>query len=142
MTAWPPCRAWAARKDDIDRRTARMVASWQDHVTELVRTEGVTKRSVARLVSFDVESLALIFTVGLLGYGTGDAPGGNGALPQRLLRGLLGAESLRSISGKACSDLRARIGLLFDDETLRYVDALDGAGIPDEAAATRLYQAT
>ncbi len=129
-------------EEDIDRHTARMVASWQDHVTELVRTEGVTKRSVARLVSFDVESLALIFTVGLLGYGTGDAPGGNGALPQRLLRGLLGAESLRSISGKARSDLRARIGLLFDDETLRYVDALDGAGIPDEAAATRLYQAT
>ncbi len=128
--------------DDVDRRTARMVASWQDHVTELVRTEGVTKRSVARLVSFDVESLALIFTVGLLGYGTGDAPGGNGALPQRLLRGLLGAESLRSISAKARSDLRARVGLLFDDETLRYVDALDGAGIPDEAAATRLYQAT
>ncbi|MEZ0077088.1 GTPase [Planotetraspora sp. GP83] len=130
--------------DEIIRRTARTITAWQDHVTELIRTEGVTKRSVARLVSFDVESLSLIFTVGLLGYGTTDVSvdSGNSALPQRLLRGLLGAESLRSISAKARSDLRARIGLLFDEETLRYVDALDSAGIPDEAAATRLYQAT
>ncbi|WP_246269075.1 GTPase [Acrocarpospora macrocephala] len=130
--------------EEAVRRTSRMVTSWQDHVTELIRTEGVTKRSVAKLVSFDVQSLALIFTVGLLGYGTTDVSvgSGNSALPQRLLRGLLGAESLRSISAKARSDLRARIGLLFDDETLRYVDALDSAGIPDEAAATRLYQAT
>ncbi|WP_310738178.1 GTPase [Microbispora sp. H10949] len=130
--------------EDIARRTARTVAAWQEHVTELIRTEGVTKRSVAKLVSFDVESLSLIFMIGLLGYGATDpqAATGAGALPQRLLRGLLGAESLRSISAKARSDLRARIGLLFDEETLRYVDALDSAGIPDEAAATRLYQAT
>ncbi|GII55575.1 ABC transporter [Planotetraspora thailandica] len=130
--------------EEVVRKTARTISAWQDHVTELIKTEGVTKRSVARLVSFDAESLALIFTVGLLGYGAADvsAGSGNGALPQRLLRGLLGAESLRSISAKARSDLRARIGLLFDDETLRYVDELDSAGIPDEAAATRLYQAT
>lgn len=130
--------------EEIVRRTARTITAWQDHVTELIRTEGVTKRSVAKLVSFDVESLSLIFMVGLLGYGAVDpsSGGGAGALPQRLLRGLLGAESLRNISAKARSDLRARIGLLFDEETLRYVDALDSAGIPDEAAATRLYQAT
>ncbi|MEV4299345.1 dynamin family protein [Microbispora rosea] len=130
--------------EEIARRTTRTIAAWQDHVTELIRTEGVTKRSVAKLISFDVESLSLIFMIGLLGYGATDAPAGAGAgaLPQRLLRGLLGAESLRNISAKARSDLRARVGLLFDEETLRYVDALDSAGIPDEAAATRLYQAT
>ncbi|MEV7804555.1 dynamin family protein [Microbispora sp. NPDC088329] len=130
--------------EEVARRTTRTVTAWQDHVTELIRTEGVTKRSVAKLVSFDVESLSLIFMIALLGYGATDAPAGTGAgaLPQRLLRGLLGAESLRNISAKARSDLRARVGLLFDEETLRYVDALDSAGIPDEAAATRLYQAT
>ncbi|GLX09890.1 dynamin family protein [Microbispora sp. NBRC 16548] len=130
--------------EEIARRTTRTITAWQDHVTELIRTEGVTKRSVAKLISFDVESLSLIFMIGLLGYGATDAPAGAGAgaLPQRLLRGLLGAESLRNISAKARSDLRARVGLLFDEETLRYVDALDSAGIPDEAAATRLYQAT
>ncbi|MBP2702884.1 50S ribosome-binding GTPase [Microbispora sp. RL4-1S] len=130
--------------DDVVRRTARTITAWQEHVTELIRTEGVTKRSVAKVVSFDADSLSLIFMVGLLGYGPTDvtAGDGKGALPQRMLRGLLGAESLRSISAKARSDLRARVGLLFDEETLRYVDALDSVGIPDEAAATRLYQAT
>jgi hypothetical protein len=32
--------------------------------------------------------------------------------------------------------------MLFDEEAMRYVHALDSAGIPDESVATRLYQAT
>lgn len=94
------------------------------------------------MISFDVESLALILTIGLLGYGSSEVRNGAGALPQRLVHALLGAESLRNIGVKARSDLRARIGMLFDDETARYIQALDSAGIPDESAATRLYQAT
>ncbi|OUC91118.1 AAA family ATPase [Streptosporangium minutum] len=129
--------------DDLLRRTGRTVAAWQEHIIELIRTEGVTKRAVARLVSFDVESLSLIFAVGLLGDGSSEAESAfTGALPQRLVHALLGAESLRNIGVKARSDLRARIGMLFDDEMSRYVQALDGAGIPDESAATRLHQAT
>ncbi|MFB9718558.1 GTPase [Planobispora longispora] len=127
--------------DELLRRTNRTVAAWQDHLVQLIRTEGVTKRAVTRLISFDVESLAVIFAVGLLGYGAAESEG-KGALPQRLLHALFGAESLRNIGAKARSDLRARIGMLFDDETSRYIQVLDGAGIPDESAATRLYQAT
>ncbi|MFD0659081.1 P-loop NTPase family protein [Thermocatellispora tengchongensis] len=128
--------------EEMVRRTGRTIAAWQDHLVELMRKEGVTKRSVAKVVSFDEESLALIFTVGLLGYGTAETDGRESPMPQRLLRALLGAESLRSISVKARNDLRARIGMLFDEETMRYAQVLDGAGIPDEAAAARLYQAT
>ncbi|WP_256862483.1 dynamin family protein [Microbispora sp. GKU 823] len=65
--------------EEIARRTTRTITAWQDHVTELIRTEGVTKRSVAKLISFDVESLSLIFMIGLLGYGATDAPAGAGA---------------------------------------------------------------
>ncbi|WP_431897771.1 dynamin family protein [Nonomuraea sp. bgisy101] len=118
--------------DELVRRTGRAVAAWQEHVTELLRTDGVTKRS-AKVVALDAESLSLIFMVGLFSADE---------LPQKLLKGLLGAEALRSISAKALSDLRARIVILFDEEAMRYVRALDAAGIPDEAAATRLYQAT
>ncbi|MBB4936460.1 energy-coupling factor transporter ATP-binding protein EcfA2 [Streptosporangium album] len=129
--------------DELLRRTGRTVAAWQEHITELIRTEGVTKRAVARLVSFDIESLSLIFAIGLLGDGSAEGEGaGTGALPQRLVHALLGAESLRTIGAKVRSDLRARIGMLFDDEMSRYIQALDGAGIPDESAATRLHQAT
>ncbi|GAA2206453.1 hypothetical protein GCM10009850_019110 [Nonomuraea monospora] len=122
--------------DDLVRHTGRAIASWQEHLGELVRTEGVAKRSVSKLVSFDPESLALIFMVAMFSGGNGEG------VPHRLVNALLGAESLRGIGAKALSDLRARIGMLFDEEAMRYVQALDSAGVPDESVATRLYQAT
>ncbi|MGW0803547.1 dynamin family protein [Nonomuraea sp. NPDC002799] len=122
--------------DDLVRYTGRAIASWQEHLSELVRTEGVAKRSVSKLVSFDPDSLSLIFTVAMFSGSNGEG------VPHRLVNALLGAESLRGIGAKALSDLRARIGMLFDEESMRYVQALDSAGIPDESVATRLYQAS
>ncbi|WP_233358980.1 dynamin family protein [Thermomonospora amylolytica] len=129
---------------ELPRRVGRAVSSWQDHVLELVRTEGVTKRTVAKLVTFDEEALSIVLMIGLLGYGTADVSveGGTSAVPQRLLKALFGAESLRGMSAKARADLRSRIGMLFDEEAIRYGQALDAAEIPDETAAVRLYQAT
>ena len=130
--------------DEFVRRVGRTIGAWQEHVVGLIHSGGVAKRSVAKIVAFDDESLSLIFMVGLLGYGSSDVAtaSGTGTLPERLLRGVLGADSLRGIGTRARSDLRARISVLFDEETLRYVQVLDEAGIPDEAAAKRLYQAT
>ncbi|MGW4794208.1 AAA family ATPase, partial [Nonomuraea sp. NPDC004297] len=122
--------------DELIRLTGRAIASWQEHLSELVRTEGVAKRSVSKLVSFDPDSLAVIFMVAMFSGGNGEG------VPHRLVNALLGAESLRGIGAKALSDLRARISMLFDEEAMRYVRALDSAGIPDESVATRLYQAT
>jgi energy-coupling factor transporter ATP-binding protein EcfA2 len=122
--------------DELVRHTGRAIAAWQEHVIELVRTEGVAKRSVSKLVSFDADSLSLIFMVAMFSGGTPEG------VPHRLVNALLGAESLRGIGAKALSDLRARISMLFDEEAMRYVQALDSAGIPDESTATRLYQAT
>ncbi|MEU7834595.1 dynamin family protein [Nonomuraea sp. NPDC049129] len=122
--------------DELVRHATRAISAWQEHVTELVRTEGVAKRSVSKFVSFDADSLSLIFMVAMFSGGTVEG------LPHRLVNALLGAESLRGIGAKALSDLRARIGMLFDEESMRYVQALDSAGIPDESTATRLYQAT
>jgi energy-coupling factor transporter ATP-binding protein EcfA2 len=129
---------------ELARRVTRAVSAWQDHVLELVRTEGVTKRSVAKLVSFDEEALSLVLMVGLLAYGTSDVAveGGTSAVPQRLLKALFGAESLRGMGAKARADLRSRIGMLFDEEAIRFGQALDAAGIPDETTAVQLYQAT
>ncbi|MEU4229008.1 dynamin family protein [Nonomuraea sp. NPDC026600] len=122
--------------DELVRHATRAIAAWQEHVTELVRTEGVAKRSVSKFVSFDADSLSLIFMVAMFSGGTVEG------VPHRLVNALLGAESLRGIGAKALSDLRARIGMLFDEESMRYVQALDSAGIPDESIATRLYQAS
>jgi len=128
---------------ELSRRVTRAVSTWQDHIIELIRTEGVTKRSVAKFVSYDEEALSLVMMVGLFGFGTSDvAVEGNSAVPQRLLKALFGAESLRSMSAKARADLRGRIGMLFDEEAIRFGQALDGAGVPDETTPVQLYQAT
>jgi energy-coupling factor transporter ATP-binding protein EcfA2 len=129
---------------ELARRVTRAVSAWQDHIAELIRTEGVTKRSVAKFVSYDDEALALVLMVGLFGFGTSEiaVEGGTSAVPQRLLKALFGAESLRSMSAKARADLRGRIGMLFDEEAIRFGQVLDGAGVPDESTPVQLYQAT
>ncbi|MCD0452786.1 AAA family ATPase [Actinocorallia sp. API 0066] len=129
---------------ELSRRITRAVSAWQDHVLELVRTEGVIKRSIAKLVSFDEEALSVVLMVGIFGYGTSDVvvEGGTSAVPQRLLKSLFGPESLRGMSAKAKADLRSRITMLFDEESLRFHAALDQADIPDESLAVALYQAT
>jgi len=147
---------------DFARRAARAVSGWQDHVLRLVQAEGVTKRSVARVVSFDDEPLAVVLMIDVLGYGgetagtdgrpgaeagadgrpDADAEGGADTVPQRLLGSLLGPGPLRAMSLAVRADLRNRISLLFAEEMLRFAQLADAAGVPDAAAAARLYQAT
>ncbi len=129
---------------DLAQRAARAVSSWQDHVMHLVQAENVTKRSIARVVSFDDESLALVVIIGLLGFGAGGAAaaGDTSAVAQDLLRSLFGPGPLRDIGTKARADLRERVRLLFDEEMLRFAELIDAESVPDEAAAVQLYQAT
>jgi energy-coupling factor transporter ATP-binding protein EcfA2 len=129
---------------DLPTRAARAVSGWQDHVLRLVQAESVTKRSIARVMSFDDDSLATVLTVAMLSPrdAEGEAAEGPGAVPHLLLTSLFGAGPLRDISTKAQADLRERISLLFDEEMLRFVEVIDSAGTLDDAAAVRLYQAT
>jgi energy-coupling factor transporter ATP-binding protein EcfA2 len=129
---------------DLARRAAQAISSWQDHVMHLVQAENVTKRSIARVVSFDDESLALVVIIGLLGRGAGGAAaaGGTSAAARDLLSSLLGPGPLREIGAKARADLREQVRLLFDEEMLRFTEIIDTEGVPDEDAAVQLYQAT
>jgi energy-coupling factor transporter ATP-binding protein EcfA2 len=153
----------ATSSPGLATRAARAVSAWQDHVMQLVRTENVTKRSVARVVSFDEESLALVLAISLLGEEAGrneaaerpaidrvdsDSPGSQspgaqspGAIPQRLLTSLLGAGLLRDLSAMARKDLRDKVSLLFEEEMLRFAQVVNAAGAPDETAAGQLHQA-
>jgi len=122
---------------------AAVVMSWQDHVLELVRTENVTKRSIARVVSFDDESLALVLTIGVLtpvaeGDDTGENPDG---APERLLASLFAAGLLRDIGARVRLDLRDRVKELFRAEARRYFEIIDSTGVPHDTAATELLQA-
>jgi len=129
---------------DLQTRAVRAVSAWQDHVMRLVKAESVTKRSIARVMSFDDDSLATVLIVAMLGQrdaGGGPAEG-TGAVPELLLTSLFGAGPLREIGSKARADLRERMSRLFDEEMLRFVEVIDSAGTLDDAAAVRLYQAT
>jgi hypothetical protein len=109
-----------------------------------VRAENVTKRSVARVVSFDEESLALVLTMAMLGYGEGEKAvpeGGTSAAPQRLLTSLFGAGPLRDLGARARTDLHDKISLLFDEEMQRFTDIITAAGAPIDTAALQLEQA-
>jgi hypothetical protein len=144
--------AGGSRQDstDLARATAglaplaeRLVASWQEHVLHLVKQENVTKRSIARVVSFDEESLAVVLSFGVLGYAAPDADGGDGetAAPQRLLTSLFGAGLLRDMGARVRQDLHDRVDSLMAAEARRYFAIIDSAGIPTETAAAELLQA-
>jgi GTPase SAR1 family protein len=122
---------------------ARAIGSWQEHVVHLVRDENVTKRSIARVVSFDEESLALVLAIGVLGYARADATadGAAAAVPQQLLESLLGAGLLRDIGVRIRADLRERVAQLLELEARRFFAVVDSAGVPEVGAATELLQA-
>ncbi len=129
--------------DGFPARVRTAVAEWQDTVASMITADGATKRSVAKFVTFDKEAFTLVLIVELLGYPRLDeARRGSGPSPQRLLKGLFGAESLRSIGVAARDDLRGRIGGLLSTEKARFTDALSAAGLPGEDDAVQLYQAT
>jgi GTPase SAR1 family protein len=135
--------ALARASSNLAEQSGRVVEGWLAHIEQLVREENVTKRSIARVVSFDHQSLALVLAIGVLGYGArdqADADGANAA-PERVLTSLFGAGLLRDLGVRARQDLHDRVRALLDEETRRFVAIVDRAGVFDETAATELLQA-
>jgi hypothetical protein len=128
-----PALAAAARKT---------VRGWQDNVLDLVQAENVTKRSIARVVSFDTESLALVLMIGVLRPADGAPDGAEAeAGPERLLGSLFGAGLLRDLTARARQDLQQRAAALLDSEQDRFSEVIDAAGTPDETVAAQLVAA-
>ncbi|MFC4561282.1 dynamin family protein [Nocardiopsis mangrovi] len=129
---------------DLAGRARDAITEWQQAVGGLMTADGATKRSVARFVTFDKDAFALVLIIELLGYGAVEAGAGRaaGPSPQRLLKGVFGADSLRNIEAKARDDLRRRIGVLLLHERTRFTDTLAAVELPDDDAAVQLYQAT
>jgi hypothetical protein len=125
---------------DLATHAAQAVSAWQDQVARLVQAENVTKRSIAKAVSLDNDSLATVLIVSL--FGVGEDATSTAAVPRRLLTTLFGAGPLRDIMARTGADLRHRIALLLDEEMRRFADVIDVVGTPDPAASLHLYQAT
>ncbi len=129
--------------EELGLAATRTVRAWQQHVVQLVTEENVTKRSIARVVSFDEESLALVLVVGVLGYRPdSDVADSPSAVPQRLLTSLFGTALLRDLGSRVRHDLSERVAGLLDSEERRFFAVIDSAGVADEAAASDLIQAS
>jgi hypothetical protein len=141
-------RALEHPTSDLAKRIRQEIAEWQDEIAQMTTASGATKRSVARFVTFDHEIVALVLIIDLLGFERSHSGGGahaadtSGPSPQRLLKGLFGAQSLRSMGATARDNLRRRVLGLLDHERVPFDGALASAGIPTEDSAVQLYQAT
>ncbi len=135
--------ALARASSGLSAVAARAVGNWQENVLHLVQAEKVTKRSIARVVSFDDECLALTLSIGVLAYAQpdGQLSDGAGAVPQELLTSLFGAGLLRDIGSRIRLDLHERVALLLEEEARRFAGVLDAHEVPDLMIATELLQA-
>jgi hypothetical protein len=124
-------------------RVERMVRDWQAAVLDLVRTEGQSRRSSARLVSYGVNAGALVVMVAVFAH-TGGLTGGEvvvaggaSALSQKLLEALLGDQAVRDLAARARADLRQRVDDVLASEKERFTGLLDAA-LADGVGADQL----
>jgi hypothetical protein len=118
---------------ELLERTKAEVRSWQGYVFELVRSEGESKRTTARLASLGVNGAGLtvmlavfLSTGGLTGTEVVIA-GGTSALSQKVLEAIFGDQAVRALAARARTDLLERVGRLLDAEAARFLEPLEAA---------------
>jgi hypothetical protein len=118
---------------DLLERTKAEVRSWQGYVFELVRSEGESKRTTARLASLGVNGAGLtvmlavfVSTGGLTGTEIVIA-GGTSALSQKVLEAIFGDQAVRALAARARTDLLERVDRLLDAEAARFLEPLEAA---------------
>jgi hypothetical protein len=149
----------AARQGSFDRssadlplRVSRAVSAWQDQLMRLVQSD-VTRRPGGTAVH-DIAPVSVVTLVALLGAPSQvgafvpapretaqEGEDGIGTVPREVLDSIIGDAQSQELIARARHDLRQRVGLLLDEEMLRFSAVIDEAGQVDAVAAVRLYQA-
>ncbi|MGN9785910.1 ABC transporter [Nonomuraea sp. ZG12] len=126
---------------DLGKRAEAAVRGWQEYVLDLVREEGASRRTTARVASFGVNGAGVLLmlavfasTGGLTGIEVGIA-GGTSVLSQKLLEAVFGDQAVRTLTVRAREDLRERVRALVDEEAVRYTTLLDAVQPPPDTAA-------
>jgi len=150
-------QALARPSAELPAAAKHLVRAWQEQMLGLVQAANVTKRSIARVASFEHEPLALALMVSALGSGATPAQpdgGGDGAAagqaggagvgsgPDDLLSSLLGTARLRDLTARARQDLHDRVAGAFEPEIARFSEVIDAAGVPDDQAPAQLLGAS
>ncbi|MGH3212075.1 MAG: hypothetical protein ACRDNO_30375, partial [Trebonia sp.] len=113
----------------------------------------VTRRPGGGVVR-DIPTLSMVTLVAMLGAPSSvgafvpasrdsatEGKDGIGAVPREVLASIIGNSASDQLIARARQDLRQRVGLLLDEELLRFGDVINEAGQVDAVAAVRLYQA-
>lgn len=118
---------------DVRVRAERIAREWREAVFELVRAEGQSKRTKAKVLSYGLNAtgVALMIVVfagtgGITGAEVGIA-GGTALAGQKLLEAVFGDQAMRELARKAETDLRSRVTELFVAEAERYLRLLPKA---------------
>ncbi len=138
----------AARSDvtrlpaDFDERLQRLVRDWQGFVLALVREQGASKRSQARVLSFGVNALGVVLMVIVFAstafIPTGAEVGvgaGTAVVGQKLLEAIFGDQAVRALAARARDELLARVDTLLEVERERLLGLLADAGVDPQAGS-------
>ena len=129
---------------ELDRRTEDEVRAWQGYVFELVRREGASKRTTARLASLGVNGAGLTVMLAVFAHTGGltgaevVVAGGTSAISQKLLEAIFGDQAVRALAARARDDLLERAENLLRQDAARFDEVLDAAA-PEPATVAGLH---
>jgi energy-coupling factor transporter ATP-binding protein EcfA2 len=137
---------------DLSLRVSRAVSAWQDQLMRLVQSD--VSRRLGGATVHDIAPVSVVTLVAMLGAPSSvgafvpapretaqEGKDGIGEVPREVLASIIGDVESEELIARARQDLRQRIGLLLDEEMLRFGEVIDEAGQVDAVAAVRLYQA-
>ena len=115
---------------DLDARALELTRAWQRDLLTMVRTQGGSRRTTARVLAVGtnvvgVSLMVVIFasTGGLTGAEVGVA-GATAALAQKLLEVVFGDQAVRTLAARAHTELIGRVAHALDAELAPLHDAL------------------
>lgn len=130
----------------LEEAAADEVRAWQGVVFDLVREEGASKRTTARLASLGVNGagltvmLAVFAHTGGLTGGEIVVAGGTSAVGQKVLEAIFGDQAVRTLAARAREDLIERVDRLLRAEAKRF-DVLLDRSAPQADSFARLHAA-
>jgi energy-coupling factor transporter ATP-binding protein EcfA2 len=144
--------AFERSSPDLPLRVSRAVSSWQDQLVRLMQQRSSPGAAQSSAAAREGGPLGVLTLVALLGEPSrrggaaqppvaAEAPSEITVVPGETLASLIGPAESAELLIRARADLTRHVGLLLDEELLRFGEIIDGAGPVDSVAAVRLYQA-